>query len=300
MSEFAEKIKKTLEQKVKDTSTSLNKLKNDAKETYQALKEFFSPIEDDHNYVNKYKEKCPYPIILIHGYRSGADCWDDFIPLFEQSGYMLNRDVFNFSYSTKDKAAIGDIVQYAEELSAFVDKILKEQEKEQIVLVVHSMGGLISRYYIEKLGGADKVAKLIMLGTPNRGSGLLPDMLELYNKIQNKIEITINEIKFLSNRAEKLKEKEGQVLGKAAEMMEPGSEFLEDLGYKARSNFFLIAGIKGLPKVLDDPNDGAVELKSAVLDGMDQSKILPIKVNHFELHKSLKVFNKMMEFIIEH
>ena len=44
MSEFAEKIKKTLEQKVKDTSTSLNKLKNDAKETYQSLKEFFSPI----------------------------------------------------------------------------------------------------------------------------------------------------------------------------------------------------------------------------------------------------------------
>jgi uncharacterized caspase-like protein len=37
-------------------------------------------------------------------------------------------------------------------------------------LVVHSMGGLISRTFIERLGGAAQVRRLVMLGTPNAGS----------------------------------------------------------------------------------------------------------------------------------
>lgn len=32
------------------------------------------------------------------------------------------------------------------------------------------MGGLVSRYYIEKMGGRDDVGKLIMVQTPNHGS----------------------------------------------------------------------------------------------------------------------------------
>ncbi|MEZ4606942.1 MAG: hypothetical protein R2865_09135 [Deinococcales bacterium] len=37
----------------------------------------------------------------------------------------------------------------------------------QVDIVAHSMGGLISRYYIAKLMGDVDVAQLIMLGTPN-------------------------------------------------------------------------------------------------------------------------------------
>ena len=40
----------------------------------------------------------------------------------------------------------------------------------RVVFVCHSMGGLIARWYIEQLGGAEVTRKLITLGTPYRGA----------------------------------------------------------------------------------------------------------------------------------
>lgn len=40
----------------------------------------------------------------------------------------------------------------------------------QLILVGHSMGGLIARWYVEKLGGAEVTRKVITLGTPYRGA----------------------------------------------------------------------------------------------------------------------------------
>lgn len=40
----------------------------------------------------------------------------------------------------------------------------------QLVIVCHSMGGLVARWYLEKCGGADLTRKLITLGTPYRGA----------------------------------------------------------------------------------------------------------------------------------
>ena len=297
MASISDKLKKEIKEKVKVTSNMLNKLKIEAKETYQILKEFISQIEDEDLYVVKYKELAPFPIVLIHGYMSGEDCWKDYIPLFEQIGYKSDQNLFNFAFSSEEKPANGDIIEYAKLLADTIEKIMKETKKEKVILVVHSMGGLISRYFIEKMGGAEKVHRLIMLGTPNRGSGPLPQMRKLFINLENKVELGLNEIKVLLGKDEE--EKDLNLLGKAADMMKPGSEFLETLGYKARPNFYLIAGIKGLPKILEIPNDGAVELKSAILDEMGENHIQKLKVNHFELHKSLKVFNRMMEFIIE-
>jgi pimeloyl-ACP methyl ester carboxylesterase len=40
----------------------------------------------------------------------------------------------------------------------------------QAVLVCHSMGGLIARWFAEKEGGAPLIRSLITIGTPHRGS----------------------------------------------------------------------------------------------------------------------------------
>lgn len=40
----------------------------------------------------------------------------------------------------------------------------------RLVFVVHSMGGLVARWYIEQEGGAEVTRKLVTLGTPYRGS----------------------------------------------------------------------------------------------------------------------------------
>jgi pimeloyl-ACP methyl ester carboxylesterase len=47
----------------------------------------------------------------------------------------------------------------------------------QVVLVCHSMGGLVARWYIEKCGGAEVTRKLITLGTPYRGAAKTIDQI---------------------------------------------------------------------------------------------------------------------------
>jgi len=42
--------------------------------------------------------------------------------------------------------------------------------QQNLVIIAHSMGGLVSRYFIEQLGGNKVVTQLIMLGTPNNGT----------------------------------------------------------------------------------------------------------------------------------
>ena len=46
----------------------------------------------------------------------------------------------------------------------------KDRPKAKVVLVAHSMGGLVSRYYLEVLGGWEHVRMLVTFGTPYGGS----------------------------------------------------------------------------------------------------------------------------------
>ena len=41
---------------------------------------------------------------------------------------------------------------------------------KSVDVVAHSMGGLVSRWFIEREGGNRAIQRLIMLGTPNGGS----------------------------------------------------------------------------------------------------------------------------------
>jgi pimeloyl-ACP methyl ester carboxylesterase len=43
-------------------------------------------------------------------------------------------------------------------------------EPKKLIIVAHSMGGLVSRFYIEQFSGNEVVKELIMLGTPNNGT----------------------------------------------------------------------------------------------------------------------------------
>lgn len=45
-----------------------------------------------------------------------------------------------------------------------------ERADARVRLICHSMGGLVGRYYVECLGGAEVTRRLITLGTPHRGS----------------------------------------------------------------------------------------------------------------------------------
>jgi triacylglycerol esterase/lipase EstA (alpha/beta hydrolase family) len=61
------------------------------------------------------------------------------------------------------------INEYGERLSKVVDIVLHHTGKKKVIIIAHSMGGLVSRAYIENYGGESKVDKLIEIGSPNHG-----------------------------------------------------------------------------------------------------------------------------------
>jgi hypothetical protein len=46
----------------------------------------------------------------------------------------------------------------------------KAEDEPRVVLICHSMGGLIGRYYLEVLGGRSTARTLVTVGTPHRGA----------------------------------------------------------------------------------------------------------------------------------
>ena len=82
--------------------------------------------------------------------------------LVEDLGYTRGKDFFEFAYDWRQ-----DIRLTAKQLYRFIDAL---PVKSPVKLVAHSLGTLVSRYYVERLGGKDKVDKLILMGGPHLGT----------------------------------------------------------------------------------------------------------------------------------
>jgi triacylglycerol esterase/lipase EstA (alpha/beta hydrolase family) len=115
----------------------------------------------------------PRPVVLVHGtFADMADSWQALSPLLYDNGYC----VFAFNYGSHDGSGAlgvygtGVIEQSAEELSAFVDRVLAATHTSKVDLVGHSQGGMMPRYYLRFLGGAAKVHTLIGLAPSNHGT----------------------------------------------------------------------------------------------------------------------------------
>lgn len=61
------------------------------------------------------------------------------------------------------------INEYGERLGKVVDIVLHHTGKKKVIIIAHSMGGIVSRAYIKNYGGESKVKTLIAIGTPNHG-----------------------------------------------------------------------------------------------------------------------------------
>jgi pSer/pThr/pTyr-binding forkhead associated (FHA) protein len=81
--------------------------------------------------------------------------------LVEDLGYTRGKDFFEFAYDWRQ-----DIRLTAKQLSQFIEALPVKPVK----LVAHSLGTLVSRYYVERLGGKEKVDRLILMGGPHLGT----------------------------------------------------------------------------------------------------------------------------------
>ncbi|MEU3516552.1 alpha/beta fold hydrolase [Streptomyces sp. NPDC006654] len=115
----------------------------------------------------------PRPVILVHGtLGNSVDNWLSLAPYLEDRGYC----VFSLDYGQLNGVPVfyglGPIAASAQQLSAFVDKVLTATGAAKADLVGHSQGGLMPRYYLRFLGGAAKVNALVGLAPDNHGATL--------------------------------------------------------------------------------------------------------------------------------
>ena len=64
---------------------------------------------------------------------------------------------------------LASIELFADQLAAKIAGIRAATGAAQVVIVTHSMGGLVARAYLRRYGGAH-VRRLVTLGTPHHGS----------------------------------------------------------------------------------------------------------------------------------
>ncbi len=108
----------------------------------------------------------PWPIILVHGFSGFMDIGGvDYFYEVADDLRAAGADVTAPSlppYDSSDQRAFA--------LADVVDEVLARTRAEKVHLIAHSQGGIDSRVLITDLGYADRVASVITISTPHRGS----------------------------------------------------------------------------------------------------------------------------------
>jgi pSer/pThr/pTyr-binding forkhead associated (FHA) protein len=77
-------------------------------------------------------------------------------------GYKRGKDLFEFAYDWRQDIRINS-QRLAQTIEAW-------GIRSPITIIAHSLGTLVSRYYVEKFGGRDKVERLALMGGPHYGT----------------------------------------------------------------------------------------------------------------------------------
>ncbi len=102
--------------------------------------------------------------VNILGIKYVSHTFDGLINELEANGYEENQDLFVFPYDWR-KSNIENAVL----LKNKIDEILTQTGDTKVDIIAHSMGGLLAKRYIYD-NSADKVDKLIFIGTPHLGA----------------------------------------------------------------------------------------------------------------------------------
>lgn len=102
------------------------------------------------------------PVLLIHGVLCNAGVWHPFMRWLESRGVA---PVYTLSYGPP----LASIELFAEQAAAKIDAILGDTGARKVIVVAHSMGGLVMRAYLRRFGGS-KIARLVTIATPHEGS----------------------------------------------------------------------------------------------------------------------------------
>jgi len=103
------------------------------------------------------------PLLLIHGYQCNRGFWYWLRPRLEAAGWRVAT--LSLEPVLRDIDVLVDGVEHR------IRELQQATGAEQVILVGHSMGGLVARAYLRRWG-ATRVARVVTLGSPHYGSRL--------------------------------------------------------------------------------------------------------------------------------
>lgn len=102
------------------------------------------------------------PVLLLHGIT-------DTIAVFHgMSAYLSARGWSVHSFNLIPNNGGCPLEQLAAQVADYVAKTFDPEQPLDVI--GFSMGGLVSRYYIQRLGGIDRVQRFISISAPNNGT----------------------------------------------------------------------------------------------------------------------------------
>jgi pimeloyl-ACP methyl ester carboxylesterase len=138
----------------------------------------------------------PTTVVFVHGFDSDPDCWIPLRTALEKDGELAARGyrlLWNFGYPTKIMQLvltrrIPSVFECGAYLRDFVERNVPEG---RIMLVGHSMGGLVIQAYlagkINDQRGDDlkRIRTVVTLATPNRGATILSAVRKMFTWISD-------------------------------------------------------------------------------------------------------------------
>src|SRR5260370_39667734 len=106
----------------------------------------------------------PDPVVLVHGsFGDMTGSWNLISPVLRG----LRCCVFALDYGHRGP---DPVERSAAELGAFVDRVLAATSASHVLVVGHSQGGMMPRYWMRFLGGAARVRGVVGLAPSNHGT----------------------------------------------------------------------------------------------------------------------------------
>ncbi|GGA19577.1 triacylglycerol lipase [Okeania sp. KiyG1] len=104
----------------------------------------------------------PNPVLLIHGIF-------DTIRIFDRmSRYLKNLGWDVYSLNLVPNYGILGLDKLAKQVDDYINKTFPPNQT--LDLIGFSMGGIVSRYYVQRLGGIERVERFITISSPHNGT----------------------------------------------------------------------------------------------------------------------------------